>query len=237
MKNQDVLVRSALAQVRWFSDWSPDSLDILHRNAKVVHYRAQSRIYGEGDKLDGIYVLATGAIRYVAQQPNGKAVSMRFWPPGEPLGVVACLDGKGSPLDLYAHQDTAVIFVPRAALLEIMRNDFAAAWSMIELLCARSRDMFIKIEDQLTRPLRARLAGLLMRLAHGFGTPADHGVSIPIKLTQDEVGSMLGVSRQSIHGEIKALEREGLIEMSYGHVTLRNLEELERVAYSEPGPS
>jgi len=230
MNERDVLVRTALAQVRWFADWAPDSLDALCRAAQVVHYRAGSRIYGEGDRLDGIYVLASGSIRYVAQQPNGKAVPMRFWPPGEPLGVVACLDGKGSPLDLYAHQDTAVVFVPRAALLEAMRGDFAAAWSMVQLLCARSRDMFTKIESQLTLPLRARLAQLFLHLARGFGAAEPEGVSIPLKLTQDEIGSMLGVSRQSVHGEIKALEREGIIEMSYGHVTLRDPAGLERVA-------
>jgi len=235
MTSRDVLVRAALAQVRWFAGWAPESLDVLCRSAQVVHYPAQSRIYGEGDRLDGIYVLATGSIRYVAQQPNGKAVSMRFWPPGEPLGVVACLDGQGSPLDLYAHQDTAVVFVPRAALLEVMRGDFAATWSIVELLCARSRDMFTKIESQLTRPLRARLAQLFLHLGRGFGTPADRGVSIPLKLTQDEIGSMLGVSRQSVHGEIKALERDGLVEMSYGHVTLRDLRGLERLADSDAG--
>lgn len=236
MTDPGILVRAALAQVRWFSNWSPASLEALYRGAKVIHYRAGARIYAAGDRLDGIYVLATGSIRYVAQQPDGKAVSMRFWPPGEPLGVVACLDGKGSPLDLYAHQDTVVVYVPRAALLEAMRDDFAAAWSIVELLCARSRDMFIKIESQLTRPLRARLAELFLHLGRGFGTPAGRGVSIRLKLTQDEIGSMLGVSRQSVHGEIKGLEREGLVEMSYGHVTLCNLEGLERAAHREAGP-
>jgi CRP-like cAMP-binding protein len=89
------------------------------------------------------------------------------------------------------------------------------------------------MEEQAFDPLRTRLIRALLVLVETYGIPQDRGTVIQLRLAQDHLGDLLGVSRQSINKLIKQLEGEQLIEMHYGRVIVRDLEALRGIAHAE----
>jgi predicted transcriptional regulator len=47
-----------------------------------------------------------------------------------------------------------------------------------------------------------------------------------IKISQEEVGQLAGLSRQRVNSSLKALEENGLISLSYGEIHILDLEKL-----------
>jgi CRP-like cAMP-binding protein len=72
-------------------------------------------------------------------------------------------------------------------------------------------------------PLRARVARTLVMLAAQHGQGGAEGVEIQLRLTQEEYADMLGVSRQSLNRELRALEQAGAISLTYARLVVRDL--------------
>ncbi len=81
-------------------------------------------------------------------------------------------------------------------------------------------------------PLRARVARMLLMLADQHGRGKQSGIEIDLKLTQEEFADMLGVTRQSLNRELKALEKLAVLSISYSRITLRDLPALQEMARS-----
>ncbi|WP_255326508.1 helix-turn-helix domain-containing protein [Sphingobium sp. EM0848] len=76
---------------------------------------------------------------------------------------------------------------------------------------------------------RERIAARLIAAAGG------HHESIPgpapiIRLSQELLGEMIGVTRKTINVHLSAFERDGLIEVGYGQITICDMEGLRLVA-------
>jgi CRP-like cAMP-binding protein len=59
-----------------------------------------------------------------------------------------------------------------------------------------------------------------------FGKPVSGGVRIDIPLSQQQLGSMVGMSRESMNKQLKQWRQEGLIRVEEGHYILTDLEAL-----------
>ena len=53
-----------------------------------------------------------------------------------------------------------------------------------------------------------------------------------VELRQEDLGSLLGVTRQSVSKELSRLQAEALVRMQYGRIILLNVRELAKVAES-----
>jgi len=86
--------------------------------------------------------------------------------------------------------------------------------ALLRLNCRRLRLMFDQLEDLNTRPLRSRLARQLLLLAKSYGVgEGEQVVRIGLALAQEDLAQLLGASRQRVNQELKALEREGLLDV------------------------
>ena len=74
--------------------------------------------------------------------------------------------------------------------------------------------------------LRVRLIRALLDYARQFGSIALPETPLELRLTQDELANVLGMTRQSVSREVKRLEREGHILITYGGMMLKAPREL-----------
>ncbi|MEE8545288.1 MAG: helix-turn-helix domain-containing protein, partial [Alphaproteobacteria bacterium] len=80
------------------------------------------------------------------------------------------------------------------------------------------------------RDIRSRLARRLLSLAHVYGTEVADGTRIKLRISQEDLGRMMGATRESINKELGAWQSQGVIAYSRGHITIRDAEVLERLA-------
>jgi len=104
----------------------------------------------------------------------------------------------------------------------------AFATAIAALLAARVRGLYAMMEDATLRGLRARVARRLLTLARGDATQAAEPRR-SVRLPQEALAMMLGVTRQTLSKELNALAKDRVIGLGYGRIELRSLEALQRL--------
>ena len=78
--------------------------------------------------------------------------------------------------------------------------------------------------------LPSRLAKKLVSLGRSYGVATADGSLIDLRLQQQELGDMVGTSRESINKQLRAWVAEGIIDVQRGYVTIKREKELEEIA-------
>ena len=211
------VVRAALRSPRCFADFPQSEVDILERSSEAWHYARGEIIAERGDPASGLWIIASGSVTGHRSSPNGKYFLQGVLWPGDMFGLMPVMDGLPMPLSHAARRDCLVIFIPRAALLETLR-DAGRLYGVCTYLCARSRidyeGIFIRSAESLTCRLAKFLAYLPRRavfLSSGEPGSPTWVDPAPIDLTQDELAAMLGVARQTLNRTLALFFRQGIV--------------------------
>jgi len=90
-----------------------------------------------------------------------------------------------------------------------------------------SNGLFI---DLSLNDLIGRVARRILEAARAFGEPGAHGVSLEFPLSQTEIASMVGVSRQTVNRALQQLQGAGVITTEYNGIRVHDLERLQALA-------
>jgi CRP-like cAMP-binding protein len=69
-----------------------------------------------------------------------------------------------------------------------------------------------------------------LRLAEAFGKQEGGATRLDIKLSQQQLGSLVGVSRESVNKQLGEWQRDGIIDVASGIITLRDRRAIEGIA-------
>ena len=185
---------------------------------------ADACLFREGTVLDCIYVVRRGVIGQ-GRRSHGRRVTFLLLREGDIVGDEAALLGSPALFDTFAVTDATVLVVPAAEFLEALdlRSPFGQQWAVG--LGGRISALQGRLAELLGGDLRSRIAALLH---HELG-PGSRVVS----LTQQTIADLLGVQRTSVTRTLRGLQRQGIIEIGYGHIAVRDYAALAKAAESE----
>jgi len=187
-------------------------------------------VFLRGESGGGWFGVVDGALQVSGSSADGKRVTLALLEPGNWVGEVSALDGRERTHDVVAHGSTLI-----AALSQPRFEDWTAAHpgvreQFIALLCSRLRQTYAFVEELQTLSKPALIARRLLVLAHSFGEidAAGSGGSteLSVRLSQEDIATLLGLSRQRINQEMQRLAQLGIAEASYGQVRIHDLEAL-----------
>lgn len=224
------LVKTTLASVPIFQGWPAEPFAQLCDISRMLRYRIGETIIEQGKVPRGMYVIASGCVEISSLHAAGQRHVRRFAEPGRVLGLLRIFDEERNPHQYQAHLRTELAFVPRDALLRIIAHDDRLWLPIVRQIAAYQRELLARVDEGLVETLRVRLARAVITLARAYGTPATGEQTIGIKLTQDDLGALLGVTRQSIFKELRLLETQGVLRVGYGKLIVVDAEALGRVA-------
>jgi len=101
------------------------------------------------------------------------------------------------------------------------------------VLCQRLRWTSEALEDAVLRDAPARVARGLLRLASTFGRKEANGLRLDIKLSQQQIGNLIGVSRESTNKYIVEWTRSGYLAVENGYITIMDPPTLKEMADAE----
>jgi len=214
-----------VASGRWFASVPSSLQQALCDNAHVVPLRAGELLFQRGDDSDGLYCMLEGAVRFGAVNLGGKESVVGLAEPPQWFGEVALLDGGQRTHHAWADSDATLAHVPLPPITRWLAQH-PAHWQCIgQLAVSKLRVMFAVIEDAGLHPARARLIRCLVALARGYGE-RDAFPKHTLHVSQERLGSMLSLSRQTVNALLQGLEREGVVTCVRGGVRILDLERL-----------
>lgn len=213
--------RQILASGRWFCGLPASLQQALCDQARVVTVPTGKLLFQRGDAGDGLYAVLEGAIRLGAVNPEGKESVVGLAQPPQWFGEVALLDNQARTHDAWAEFDATLAHVPLAAITGWLAQHPAHWRCMGQLTVHKLRVMFATIEDSGLHTPRERLIRCLVLLAGAYGQRDAMSVPAPaLRVSQERLGSMLSLSRQTVNALLQELEREKLVMVIRGGVRI-----------------
>lgn len=221
MTPRELLVRCPL-----FAELPAGEAEKLAALLRRRRYRAGEPVFREGDPGTALYVIQTGEVKILLGGSDGKEVVLALLGPGEFLGELALLDGEARSADAVATTVAELHVLPREDFLPFLRDVPSVAVSMLASLSRRLRRTDRLVHDAAFSDVRTRVTRLLVELAETRGKPGEGGIVIGPRLTQGDLASMVGATRESINKCLRYYTAEGLVRHERGRILLLNIDRL-----------
>lgn len=206
-----------------------EDVTLLASRGRVRRYNAGSTIFHEGDAGDALYVVVDGSVRISRLSGSGSEATLAIVSKGDCFGEFALLDSRPRSATAIAQVPTRTFVVSRDDFRDWVRQRPEASLALLETLSLRLRRTDEVITDLMFLDLPHRLAKHLLGLVGSQGdTPP--GRRARIQVTQGELASMLGVSRESVNKQLNQFARDGWITISRGAVTIDDAQALRTMA-------
>lgn len=216
----------ALRLIEFFKAWPDALLMDAAKTSRVIEAHANQEIVRRGQVVDGLYVIASGELVIGVFNHDGRRYVRRYAGCGQVYGLLGMMDGKESPQFFTARVASTIIVVPKPAILAALESHPTLWWGIVHQWAGLHRTLLAGLHELAFDNLRVRLIRALLDYARQFGSIALPQTPLELRLTQDELANVLGMTRQSVSREVKRLEREGHIQVTYGGIKLKAPREL-----------
>jgi CRP-like cAMP-binding protein len=225
--------RAALSRSALFQVLEPAELDSVLAQAAVRRVGRNDVILRRGEPSSGANIVVSGRVRIGTVSEDGREVTLGVLGPGDVIGEMSVLDGEDISADATALEDCVLLFIERARFLRLLRANSDLCLRMMAVLCRRLRRSNSALEDLALLDLGARLARLLLRLAQDYGAPAPGGTRIEVKLSQKDLGTLVGSSREKVNKQLREWEVDGVLGKDRGHLVILRRDVLAAAASPE----
>jgi len=222
--------RRFLEGVELFSALSPSVLDRLAEFSTSRSLAANDLLCRKGDEAGQLYGVLSGRLKVVGSSADGREVVFAIIGPGEVTGEIALIDARPRSATIIAIEATELCVLGRREFLALLREDSEAAIGLCQILAAYVRRLSDTVEDAYYHKLPVRLAKKILMLARQHGEKTPEGLQIGVKLSQRELGELVGKTREAINKQMRHWTDEGLLSMAGGRILLRDVERLEDIA-------
>jgi CRP-like cAMP-binding protein len=209
-----------------------DELKRLAATTTLANYPANAVIFQKGDPGSSMMAVIRGRVKICAHSADGRELVLNILGKDGLFGEIALLDGESRTADAVALEETDLLVLERAKFIPILIEHPDMALRLLSLVCKRLRQTNEYLEDTLFLEAPSRLARALLRLVPMFGKKGPGGVLLDVKLSQQQMANLVGLSRESVNKQLREWQREGLITLEKGLVTLHDQRSLEALAVS-----
>ena len=172
-------------------------------------------LYRPGEPAREIYWLREGIVQIFSLTEAGKEFVLELVPPGRFFGEHALAERLPREHFAQAWTDVRVRLYSQRELVALMRENPELSLEMTLILGRRLSEVMQRVSSLAFHSAEQRLAGVLLQLFREHGVPdGNGGIQLPMKLTQQELGSLVGVTRESINTCLRRLRDMGLIDSS-----------------------
>lgn len=219
-----------LKQCDLFRRLTPEELTRLEPRCRSRTFKRGEPIYLPTDFASAALVLAEGRVKIGSVTEEGKQAILAFIEPGELFGELAVLDG--GPRDEFAEaaEKSTVVLIPADALNELVAANSQVALGVTKLIGLRRRRIEQRLKSLLFRSNRQRLVSLLLELADQYGEKTPEGLRLTIKLSHQDLASVIGSTRETVTVVLGELQGEGLVSVGRRKILIIDLGQLKKAA-------
>lgn len=205
-----------LDNISLFADLSESDREAINKLAVTRSYAKNTLVMCEGDRSDSLYIVLTGKVKVFLSDEEGKEVTLNTQGPGEYFGELAMLDEAPRSASVVTVEDTKLAVVSKAAFDECLEKNPKIALTLIRGLARRLRELTENVRNLALMDVYGRVARTLLDLAEDKGGKQ----VISQKLTQREIASMVGASREMVSRILRDLSVGGYITIENRIITI-----------------
>ncbi|MFG2091815.1 Crp/Fnr family transcriptional regulator [Spirillospora sp. NPDC048824] len=215
-------------------------IDDLAARGRERSYKRGELLCREGEASTAVAVLLEGRVKAYSFIKHGGEVLLAVRGPGALIGEMAAIDEKPHSATVAALEPTRTITLTRAAFLDFLQANHRASVVILRTLCRLWREADSQRVELGKFDTTGRVAARLVELAERFGVPykdptakTPNGIRITLNLSQEELASWVGASREAVSKALSTLRRHGWIQTGRRQLIVYDLQALRNQTQSE----
>jgi CRP-like cAMP-binding protein len=218
-----------LFQIPLFTSLKPADKANLSTLLRRLTLRKGDVLFRKGDEGAALYIIIQGRIKVAYPSKFGDEVTLAIFGNGDFFGEMALLDGMPRSADATALDETLLYVLNRSDFLSFIVSNPGAVQSVLHALSMRIRKTDDLLGETCFMSISWRLARRLVEMVQNRpGYDSGEKAPVELNLMQKELASLLGVSRESINKELKALRDKGVVTTSRNTITIVDMDALKR---------
>lgn len=213
-----VWLKGAVAVEDLFAELARGGAEVLFRKGQIL--------FVEGMPASTLFIVLSGRVKVVRTAPDGREQILHLLGRGEAIAVVPFFDRGPYPATAEVVEDARLRCIHWERFDAMVRENAQLLWQVNRHLASRLRNAREQIARLGLHDATARVAALLLDLAAEHGRPVEGGVTIELDLTRRELGSFIGLSRETVTRVLSDFKRSGVVEVAGNTIVIRDRERL-----------
>ncbi|HAB09748.1 MAG: cAMP-activated global transcriptional regulator CRP [Alloalcanivorax venustensis] len=189
------------------------NLDQFLANCHRRKYPAKSTIIYAGDESDALYYILKGSVTVMIEDDDGREMIMAYLNEGDFFGEMGLFEADPSRSAwVKAKTECEVAEVSYPKFRQLAREDAEILFAVSAQIAGRLRATTRKVGDLAFLDVTGRVAGTLLDLCKQPDAMT-HPDGMQIKVTRQEIGRIVGCSREMVGRVLKNLEEQGLVSV------------------------
>jgi CRP/FNR family transcriptional regulator len=216
---------------RRFCNLPPQALAAFEAIRYANVFPKNAVLFSESHEPRGVFLLCRGRVKLSFSSAQGKTIIMRIAESGEILGVSATISGLPYMVSAETIEPSQIAFVKRDDFLRLVHTYGAAAFAITEQLAEKYMFACRELRSfNLAQSAAEKVAKLLLEWSARLGGPEDREVKITLGLTHEEMGQMIGASRETVTRVLMELKKRQVLRARGNTLTIRDRATLKKLA-------
>lgn len=203
-----------------FERLSADEVARLEGRSRVRSFKRGDLIYLPSDSSDSVLLLSSGRVKIYHITSDGKQALLAIMDEGELFGELAVFDNGQREEFAEAMEAATVILIPGSEIRRLMEEHADVSLGVTKLMGLRRRRVDRRLKSLLFQSNRDRIVHLLVDLAEKYGRPTTEGLKIDIKLSHQDLASIIGSTRETVTVLLGELQSEGSLLIKRRQIVL-----------------
>jgi CRP-like cAMP-binding protein len=220
------LVHATLETSPLFAVLNTEERIFLQQNASIHAYSKHQVLYKPGHTANKVYFLLKGIVK-IAVHAEKKDIIKYVVREGNFFGE-SCLTGDAQRRDFaYAMDEyVQVLEMDVAVVLNVMRNNFAFAQSLLHFLGERLRYTENQLENVVLKDSKSRIMEYLHQMGIEQGRRVGFETLVKHNMTHQDIADLTGTSRQMVTAVLNQLKRSNVLYFNRKKILFRDLNAL-----------
>ncbi len=210
-----VEIKETLNKTTLFSGMEPDDLDVIASQTVIKKFPKNTVILGQGDDTDSLYVIVKGKVDVFLHNDKGKEIIINTLGESDSFGELAPLGGIPRQASIITTEESTFGIISRQVFMDTLLARPTISMRIIDLLISRIQDLTEEVSSLALEDVYNRVVRVLYKHAEEVGEKL-----ITEKLTQQDIASRVGATREMVHRILKELKTGGYISIEGKHITI-----------------
>lgn len=211
-----------LRKVPLFSELTEEQLQQLAEVVREHHYKKNVTIFHIDDPGNALFILRSGLVKITIEDQGGREIILRMLYPTDFFGEMALLDGLPRSATVSTQEPTDALIIYRDQFLALAEKSPQILMNMTAVLSRRLRKMNELIRSLAFYDVYGKVARVLLNLAAEKGRATEEGTVIDLRLTQQELAELAGMSRETMTRTLRDFQQAGCVRIESGIITILN---------------
>lgn len=214
-----------------FANLKPQDLEEVARRVSRHTYPAGSVIFHQNTPGAMLYMIEEGSVRVFGVGLTGQEHTFNTFSAGEIFGELSILDSQPRSASAITMTPSVIWLLSRPDLDILLERYPSLAKNMMILLTQRVRTAASHVEAIIFQDVQGRLAYELLLLSAKHGNPSNSGIVIDVPLTQTDLATIVGATRESVNKALVFLRGRNLVQVDGTQIKILNTDGLRRIIY------